>query len=166
MVVVDKLSKETHFIPIKSTYKSIDVDDAFIKEIFRLDGVLGTILSNQDVKFTSNFQKILFTCFRMKSVLSTTYHPQIDGQTEKVNMVLEDMLRMYYMYHLKQWEEYLPLVEFSYKNGYQESLNMSPFEALYGRKCRITISWDNLVDGITLGLELLKEMQQEVIRIK
>ena len=55
MQVVDKLSKAAHFIPIKSTYKSIDVDDSFIKEIFRLDGVLETILSNQDVKFTSNF---------------------------------------------------------------------------------------------------------------
>jgi hypothetical protein len=87
-------------------------------------------------------------------------------ENERVNRVLEDMLRMHVMHQPKKWEDYLPLVEFSYNNGYQESLKMSPFEALYGRKCRIPISWDNLVDRITLGPEMLKEMEQEVVRIK
>jgi hypothetical protein len=83
-----------------------------------------------------------------------------------VNKVLEDMLRMHVMHQPKQWEEYLPLVEFSYNNGYQESLKMSPFEVLYGRKCRVPISWDNPVDKITLGPELLKEMEQAMIKIR
>jgi hypothetical protein len=69
------------------------------------------------------------------------------------------MLRMYVMHHPKKWEDYLPLVEFSYNNGYQKSLKMSPFEALYGRKCNIPINWDNLVDWITLGPDMLKEME-------
>jgi hypothetical protein len=134
MVVVEKLRKEAHFIPIKSTYKDIDVVDAFIKEFFRLHGMPKTIILDWDAKFMLNFWKILFAGFGTQLAFNTTYHPQTDGQTKRVNRVLEDMLRMHVMHQPKQWEEYLPLVEFSYNNGYQESLKMSPFEALYGRK--------------------------------
>jgi hypothetical protein len=80
--------------------------------------------------------------------------------------VLEDMLRMHVMHQPKKWEEYLPLIEFSYNNGYQESLRMIPFEALYGRKYRVLINWDNSLEKITLGLDMLKEMEHEVIIIK
>jgi hypothetical protein len=80
--------------------------------------------------------------------------------------VLEDMLRMHMMHKPKKWEEYLPLVEFSYNNGYQRLLKMSPFEALYGRQCNIPINWDNPMERITLGLDILKEMEQQVTRIK
>jgi hypothetical protein len=139
MVVVDKLSKATHFIPIKSTFKAIDVANVFIKEIFRLHGLPKTIISDRDAKFTSSFWKILFAGLGTQLEFSMAYHPQTDGHTERVNRVLEDMLRMHVMHHPKQWEEYLPLVEFSYNNGYQESLKMSPFEVLYGRKCRVPI---------------------------
>jgi hypothetical protein len=79
------------------------------------------------------------------------YHPKTDGQTKRVNRVLEDMLRMHVMHQPKKWEEYLPLVEFSYNNGYHESLKMIPFEVLYGKKCRVPISWDNPMEKITLG---------------
>jgi hypothetical protein len=65
---------------------------------------------------------------------STSYHPESDGQTERVNQVIEDMLRMYVMGKPSKWEEYLHLIEFDYNNGYRESLKMNPFEALYGRK--------------------------------
>jgi hypothetical protein len=74
--------------------------------------------------------------------------------------VIEDMLRMYVMDKPSKWEDYLYLVEFSYNNGYHASLKMSPFEALYGRKCNTPISWDNLVDIVVLGPELLKEMEE------
>jgi hypothetical protein len=133
MVVVDKLSKETHFILVKSTYKEIDIANIFMKEIFRLHGMPKTIISDRDAKFTSNFWKGLFAGFGTQLDFNTPYHPQTDGKTERVNKVLEDMLRMYAMHQPKKWEDYLPLVEFSYNNGYQESLKMSPFEALYGR---------------------------------
>jgi hypothetical protein len=73
---------------------------------------------------------------------------------------------MYVMNKPNKWEDYLHLVEFAYNNGYQASLKMSPFEALYGRRCNTPISWDNPVNRITLGLEMLKEMEQEVIKIK
>jgi hypothetical protein len=96
-------------------------------------------------------------------LFSTTDHPQTNGQIERVNQVLEDMLRMHVMHQPKKWEDYLPLVEFAYNNGYQESLKMSPFEALYGRQCNIPISWNNLVDRFTIRPYILKEMEQQVI---
>jgi hypothetical protein len=80
--------------------------------------------------------------------------------------VLEDMLRIHVMHQPKKWENYLPLVEFSYNNGYQESLKMSPFEAFYGRQCNIPISWNNPVDKVIIGPCMLKEMEQQVIQIR
>jgi hypothetical protein len=74
---------------------------------------------------------------------SIAYHLYSDGQTKRVNRLIEDMLRMYVMDKPSKWEDYLHLVEFFYNNGYQASLNMSPFEALYGRKCSTPVSWDN-----------------------
>jgi hypothetical protein len=76
------------------------------------------IISDEDTKFTSNFWKSLFAGFETKLLFSTTYHPQTDGQTERVNQVLEHMLRMHVMHQPRKWEEYLPLVEFAYNNGY------------------------------------------------
>ena len=90
-------------------------------------------ISNRDTKFTSNFWKSLFVGFETKLLFSTAYHPQIDGKTERVNQKVEDMLRMHVMHQPKKWEDYLPLVEFSYNNDYQKSLKMSPFEVLYER---------------------------------
>jgi hypothetical protein len=134
MVVVDKLTKAAHFIPVKFTHKEANIDDIYLKEIARLHGIPKTIVSDRDPKFSSNFWKGLFKGFGTNLHFSTTYHPESDGKTERVNQVIEDMLRMYVMDKPSKWEDYLHLVEFSYNNGYQASLKMSPFEALYGRK--------------------------------
>jgi hypothetical protein len=83
-----------------------------------------------------------------------------------VNRVLEDMLRMYVMDKPSRWEDYLHLVEFTYNNGYHTLLKMSPLEALYGRKCNTPVSWDNPADREIFGPELLKEMEDQMIRIK
>ena len=83
-----------------------------------------------------------------------------------MNQVLEDMLRMYVMDKPSNWEDYLHFVEFAYSNGQQASLGMSPYEALYGRRCRTPMTWDNLVNRIVLGPELFKEMEQEVAKIR
>jgi hypothetical protein len=72
---------------------------------------------------------------------STAYHPQTDGQSERVNQILEDMLRACTIIYGKDWETYLPFAEFSYNNSYQASIGMSPFEALYGRSCRTPLNW-------------------------
>jgi hypothetical protein len=159
MVMVDKLSKSVHFIPVKSTCKAIDIANIFMKEIFRLHGMPKEIVSDRDTKFTSNFWKSLMIGLETKLLFSTAYHPQTDGKTERVNQILEDMLRMHVMHQPKKWEDYLPLIEFAYNNGYQESLKMSHFEVLYSRQCTIPISWSNPVDRITIGPDILKEME-------
>jgi hypothetical protein len=134
MVVVDKLTKNTHFVDVKTTHTTTNIAEIFMKEIARLHGIPRTIVSNRDTKFTSNLWRGLFKGFGTNLNFSMTYHPQIDGKTERVDRIIEDMLRMYVMYKPSKWEDYLHLVEFSYNNGYQYSLRMSPFEALYGRK--------------------------------
>jgi hypothetical protein len=163
MVVVDKLSKSAHFIPFKSTCKALDIASIFMKEIFRLHGMTKKIMSDKDTEFTSNFWKSLMVGLETKLLFSITYHLQTDGQTERVNQILEDMLRKHVMHQPKKWEDYLPLVEFAYNNGYQESLKMSPFEFLYGRLCNTPDSWNNPVNRVTTGPDMLKEMEQQVI---
>jgi hypothetical protein len=166
MVVVDKLTKAAHFIPLKTTHKAADVVDIFMKEVARLHEIPKMIVSDRDPKFTSNFWKGLFKGFGMNLNFSTSYHPESDGQTERVNRVIEDMLRMYVMDKPSKWEDYLHSVEFTYNNGYQASLKMSPFEALYSRRCNTPIRWYNLADRTVVGPELLKEMEEHMSKIK
>ena len=160
MVVVDKLTKETHFILVKSTHKNDDIAKIFMKEIFKLHGFPKAIVFDEDVKFTSNFWKGLFADLGINMNFSTAYHPHIVGQIERVNQVLEDMNHMYVLEKPTKWEYYLHLVEFSYNNGHQASLGMSPYEALYGRRCRTPVTWDNPVNMVVPGPKLLKEMEQ------
>ena len=165
-VVVEKLTKATHFIMVKSTHKTDDISKIFMKEIFKFHGLPKAIVSDRDVKVTSNFWKGLFGDLGTKLNFTMAYHPQTNGQTERVNQVLEDMIHMYVMDKPTKWEDYLHLVEFSYNNGQQASLGMSPYEALYGRRCKTPSTWNNLVNRVVLGLELLKEMEQEVVNIR
>jgi len=134
LVVVDKLTKVAHFIPGNTTNDAPVVANKFAPKIFRLHEFLEVIISDRDSKFTSVFWKSLHKALGTKLNMSSAYHPEIDGQTEHVNRVLEDMLRMYCMEQKTKWEDYLYLVEFAYNNGYHSSLGMAPFEALYGRR--------------------------------
>ena len=122
-----------------------------MKDIFKLHGFPKAIVSGRGVKFTSNFWKGLFVDLATKLNFGTSFHPQTDRQTKRVNQVLEDMLHMYVMGKPFKWEDYLHLVLFAYNNGKQASLGMSPYEALYGRRCRTPMTWDNLVNRIILG---------------
>ena len=97
---------------------------------------------------------------------NTAYHPQTDGQTERVNQVLEDMLHMYVMDKPLKLEDYTYLLEFSYNNGKQASFRMIPFEYLCGIRCRTIVTWDNPMNIIVLGIKLLKEMKQEITNIR
>jgi hypothetical protein len=166
MVVIDKLSKSAHFIPVKSTYKAINIAEIFMKEIFRLHGIPKMVISDRDVKFTSTFWKELFAGLDTNLNFSTSYHPQMDGKTERTNQIVEDMLQMYVRTKPTKWEEYLHLVEFAYNNGYQTSAKMSPFEVLYDRKCTTLISWDNPVDRLMMGPEMLQEMEKMVRKVQ
>ena len=165
MVVVEKLTKASHFIPVNSSHKEDNIVDIFMCEVDRLHGVPKKIVSDRDSKFTSNFWKGLFKEFGTNLNFSTTYHLETNGQTKRVNRVTEDMLIMYVTDKPSKWEYYLHLVEFSYDNGYHESLKMSPFEALYGRKCNMPISWDNPTDHAIVGPYLLQEMEEKLEKI-
>eukprot|EP00253_Pinus_taeda_P002642 PITA_02642 len=166
MVVVDKLSKSSHFIPVQSTYRAAQIENIFMQNIFKLHGLPKVIISDRDVKFTSAFWRTLFEGLGTQLSFSTAYHPQTDGQTERVNQVLEDMLRTYVMQQPTRWEDYLHLVEFAYNNGYHSSLKMSPFEVLYGRKCRTPSSWGGPEDKFLLGPEMLEEMEVMVKKVR
>ena len=93
---------------------------------------------------------------------STAYHPQTDGQTERVNQILEDMLHSCILSYGAGWEDSLPYAEFSYNNSHQSSLKMSPFEALYGRKCWIPLNWSETGDNRIFGPDMLLEAEKQV----
>jgi hypothetical protein len=97
---------------------------------------------------------------------STVYHPETDRQTKQMNQTLEDMLRMYVMDQQKRWEEFLPLVEFAYNNSYQSTIKMVPFKFLYGRPCRMPLSWDWLEDRVLVGPEAIQEMEEQMQTIR
>ena len=125
-----------------------------MREFARLHGIPKTIVYDRDPKFTSKFWKRSFNGFGINLNFSTTYHLESDGQKERVNELIEDTLRMYVMDKPSKWKDYLHLVELYYNNGYQASLKMIPFEALYGRRCSTPVSWDNPTDRVVVGLEL------------
>jgi transposase InsO family protein len=107
-----------------------------------LHGVPKKIVSDRGTQFTSRFWKRLHESMDTKLNFSSAYHLQTDGQTERTNQVLEDMLRACALKHGRSWDKSLPYAEFSYNNSYQASLKMAPFEALYGRKCRTPLYWN------------------------
>jgi transposase InsO family protein len=146
LVIVDKLTKSAHFILVRDTYDVTDVAHVFISEVICLHGIPKKIISDRDSRFTSRFWTSLQSALGTQLNLSTTYHPETDGKTKRVNQVMEDMLRMYVMDNQTQWEKYLPLVEFAYNNSFHSSIGMPPYEALYGRPCRTPLSWDRLED--------------------
>ena len=97
---------------------------------------------------------------------SSAYHPQTDGQTERVNQILEDMLRACVLTCGKDWEKSLSFIEFSYNNGYQASLKMSPFEALYGRRCQTPLMWSEDGERSLFGPDIIKEAKEQVAKVR
>ncbi|GJW13341.1 putative reverse transcriptase domain-containing protein [Tanacetum coccineum] len=134
-VVVDRLTKSAHFLPICKDYKMDRLARLYLNEIVARHGVPISIISDQDSRFTSRFwqsmQEALGTCLD----LSTTYHPQNDGQSERTIQTLEDILRACVIDFEGSWDIYLPLVEFSYNISNNSSVRCALFEALYERKC-------------------------------
>ena len=102
----------------------------YIREIFRLHGVSVSIISNRDPRFTAHFWKSFQKAMGIQLTMSTTFHPQTDGHSERSIQVLEDMLRACVLDLKGSWEEHLPLVEFTYNNSYLASIHMAPYEAL------------------------------------
>ena len=155
-VVVDRLTKVAHFIPVKTTYTSAKLAKIYMTRIVCLHGVPRSIVSDRGTQFTSKFWNQLHETLGTRLEFSTAFHPQTDGQTERVNQILEDMLRACALDYGSSWDENLTYAEFSYNNSYQSSLKMAPFEALYGRRCRTPLSWDEVGDCQLFGPDLIK----------
>jgi hypothetical protein len=136
-VIVDRLTKVAHFIPVKTTYSRLQLVELYMTRIVCLYGVPKKIVSDRGTQFTSKFWERLHETLDTQLCFSSTYHPQ----TKRVNQILEDMLRVYALQYERSWDKSLSYVEFSYNNSYQESLKMAPFEMLYGHWCRTPLFW-------------------------
>ena len=119
-------------------------------------------MSDRDLRFTSRFWKELQPSLGTCLNFSTTFHPQTDGQFKRLIQVLEDMLRGCVIDHLGSWDRYFPLMEFSYNNSYQSSIAMTPYEALYGRKCRTFVCWTELNKHKVIGRDIVKDTEEKV----
>ncbi|CAL1388171.1 unnamed protein product [Linum trigynum] len=141
-VIVDRLTKSAHFIPIRWGCSLEHLAKRYVEEIVRLHGVPISIVSDRDPRFTSRFWRSLQDALGTQLNFSTAFHPQTDGQSERTILTLEEMLRACVMDFHGSWDEHLPLIEFAYNNQYHSSLGMAPYEALYERKCRSPVCWD------------------------
>ena len=165
-VVVDRLTKVAHFIPVHTTYSGKKLAELYLARIMCLHGVPKKIVSDRGSQFTSKFWQKLQEELGTRLNFSTAYHPQTDGQTERVNQILEDMLRACALDFGGAWDKSLPYAEFSYNNSYQASLQMAPFEALYGRRCRTPLFWDQTGERQLFGTEVLNEAEEKVRAVR
>jgi hypothetical protein len=138
-VVVDHFSKMAHFIPYHKSDNASHVANLFFTEIIRLHGVPNTIVLDRDAKFLNHFWRSLWFKLGTKLLLSTTCHPQTDGQTEVVNRTLSTMLWAILKTNLKLWEECLPHIEFAYNRFVHCTTKVSPFLVVYGFNPRAPI---------------------------
>ncbi|KAA3487672.1 reverse transcriptase [Gossypium australe] len=145
-VVADRLVKSVQFILVRTDYLLDRLAELYISEIVRFHMV------------PKKLQEALGT--RLHFI--TTFHPQTDGQSERVIQILEDMLRCCVLEFERNWEKYLPLVEFAYNNSFQSSIKMAPYEALYGRKCRTPLYWTKLSEKKIHGVDLIRDTEEKV----
>jgi hypothetical protein len=131
-VIVDHLTKVVHFILVKTTYSGAKLAELYVSRIVCLDRVPKKIVSYRGSQFTSKFWEKLHESMDTKLNFFSAYRPQTNGETEMTNQILEDMLRAYALNYGKSWDKSLPYAEFSYNNSYQASIEMAPFETLYG----------------------------------
>jgi hypothetical protein len=136
--------------------------ELYVARILSLHGVPKTIVSDRGPQFVSKFWEEMHKTLGTKLLHSSAYHPQTSGQTESVNQILEDMLRACVLEFTHKWDDCLPLAEFFYKNSYQESIKMAPFEALYGRRCRTPLNWSEPGERWFFRPDLVKETEEKV----
>jgi hypothetical protein len=132
LVVVDRFSKYSHFFPLKHPFTAKGVAQVFLDNVVKLHGVPKSLVSDRDKVFTSSFWKNLFQLMEVKLLMSTAYHPQTDGQSERVNQCLEMYLRCAVNSQPTKWKSWLALAEYWYNTTYHAVLGCTPFRVLYG----------------------------------
>ena len=141
MVVVDRFTKFAHFVPLRHPFHAPQVAKAFWDNVVKLHGIPTSIVSDRDKVFTSNLWKQLFAGAGTKLPYSTTYHPQMDDQSKRMNQCMEMYLRCAVHDAPRQWRRWLPMAEFWYNSTFHASLNCTPFKALYGREANLGATW-------------------------
>ncbi|GJY12472.1 putative reverse transcriptase domain-containing protein [Tanacetum coccineum] len=165
-VIVDRLTKSAYFLPMREDDTLEKLTRQYLKEVVSKHGVPVLIISDRDGKLTSHFWKSLNKALGTRLDMSTAYHPETDGQSERTIQTLEDMLRACVLDFGKGWDRHLPLVEFSYNNSYHSSIKAAPFKALYGRKCQSPICWAKVGDSQLTGPEIIHETIEKIVQIK
>nr|GFC52419.1 putative reverse transcriptase domain, ribonuclease H-like domain, aspartic peptidase domain protein [Tanacetum cinerariifolium] len=165
-VIVDRLTKSTIFTPIRETAPMDKLARIYLKDVVTRHGIPVSIISDRDPRFASNFWRSVQNALGTRLDMSTAYHPETDGQSERTIQTLEDMLRACAIDFGKGWVNHFPLVEFSYNNSYHATIKATPFEALYGRKCRLPVCWTEVVEAQILGPELIQETTEKIVQIK
>jgi hypothetical protein len=153
-------------LPVHTTHRTEKYAEIYIDQIIHLHGIPRTIVLDRGAPFVARFWEQLQESLGTHVIRSSAYHPQTDGQTERVNQILEDMLRACVLHYGKDWDKCLSLAEFSYNNSYQSSLKMAPFEALYGRRCRTPLNWSQVGEREIFGPDLVLEAEKKVRVIK
>ncbi|CAI7866760.1 unnamed protein product [Closterium sp. NIES-54] len=133
LVVMDKFSKMGHFIPTHTTARTEEMAQLFLKHIISQHGIPTTIISDRDPKFTSKFWKELMSLMGTRLAMSSAYHPQTDGQTERLNQIVEQLLRATCKDDINKWDLHLPVLEFAYNNAKHVATGETPFFLCYGR---------------------------------
>ena len=165
-VIVDRLTKSAHFLPIRWGCTLEQLAEKYMAEIVRLHGVPVSIVSDRDPRFTSRFWESLQKALGTRLHMSTAFHPQTDGQSERTIQTLEEMLRACVIEFQDTWDKYIPLIEFAYNNHYHSSIGMAPYEALYGRKCRSPLYWDREGSEFIEGPDIVQLTMDKVDTIK
>ncbi|GKC27304.1 putative reverse transcriptase domain-containing protein [Tanacetum coccineum] len=165
-VIVDRLTKFAIFVPMRETDPIEKLARMYLKEVVMRHGIPVLIICDRDHRFASNFWRSLQKALGTNLDMSTAYHPQTDGQSERTIQTLKDMLRACVIDFGKGWVNHLPLVEFSYNNSYHASIKAAPFEALYGRKCHFPVCWAEVGEVQLTGPEIVQETTKKIIQIK
>ena len=165
-VIVDRLTKSAHFLAVRMIFTLERFCRLYIQEIVQLHGVPISIVSDRDPRFPTHFWKSFQKAMGIQLTMSTAFHPQTDGQSERTIQGLEDMLRACVLDHKGSWEEHLPIVEFAYNNSYQVSIQMAPYEALDGRPCRSPLCWIEVGESSITGPDLIRDTSEKVSLIR
>jgi len=165
-VIVDRLTKVAHFIPVKTTFTVSKLAELYIDNILKLHRAPRSIVSDRGPQFTAKFWQSLHKSIGTNLEYSSAYHPQTDGQIERVNQILEDLLRACVLTYGSDWDKNLSYAEFTYNHSFQASMKMSPFEALYGRKCITPLMWSETGERSYFGLDAIIEAEENVAKIR
>nr|GEY91687.1 putative reverse transcriptase domain-containing protein [Tanacetum cinerariifolium] len=165
-VIVDRLTKSAHFLPIRENDPLDKLARLYLDRIVMRHGTPVSIICDRDGWFTSNFWKTFQKTLGTNLDMSTAYNPETDGQSERTIQTLEDMLRACVIDFGKGWVKHLPLVEFSYNNSYHASIKVALYEALYGQKCRSSVCWAEVGEAQLTGPKMIQKTTKKIILIK